>query len=257
MSRRAGSPTPQLSAEAGVTLVEIMVAVTLLSFLSLGMVLAIRGGLSAYQRTETKLMDNRRVVGAQRILQQELEGMMPVFAMCGAGSGGPGTKAVAFQGLPESLTMVSTFSLAQGWRGQPQILQIFQMPGGESGGVRLAVNEIPFNGSLAAGSMCTDTFTPPNSISKLALFARPAASPKSFVLADKLESCRFSYYSPGSAVGDPPSWQPSWAVKGWPLAVRIEMAPLSADPSHLQPITVTAPIHLRRDPEKDYAAPKW
>jgi hypothetical protein len=30
------------------------------------------------------------------------------------------------------------------------------------------------------------------------------------------------------------------------------MAPLHPDPSRIQPITVTAPIHIRRDPEKKY-----
>ena len=55
--------------EAGVTLIELTVAVTLLSLLSLGMVMAMRVGLSAYAKTESKLMDNRRVAGAQRIAQ--------------------------------------------------------------------------------------------------------------------------------------------------------------------------------------------
>jgi hypothetical protein len=30
------------------------------------------------------------------------------------------------------------------------------------------------------------------------------------------------------------------------------MAPLSPDPTRLQPISVTAPLHIRRDPEKVY-----
>ena len=86
----------------------------------------------------------------------------------------------------------------------------------------------------------------------MALMTSPAAGPKTFVLADKLASCHFSYYTPATAIFDPPAWQANWASKGWPLAVRIEMAPNSSDPSRLQPITVTAPIHLRRDPEKMY-----
>ena len=75
---------------------------------------------------------------------------------------------------------------------------------------------------------------------------------KSFVLADKLAYCRFVYYTPSVVLNDPPTWQPDWASKGWPLAVRIEMAPSSPDPSRLQPITITAPLHIRRDPDKVY-----
>ena len=237
--------------EAGVTLIELVVAVTLLSLLSLGMVMALRVGLSAYGKTESKLMDNRRVAGAQRIAQQELEGMMPVFVLCGAGQGSPGTRAVLFQGSPDGMWMVSTFSLQQGWRGQPQILQLFVIPGEESG-VRLVVNEIPYTGERGAGQYCGGTFTPPGTISPLAQFLPVGASPKTFVLSDKLAFCRFAYYTPSATLNEPPTWQPTWAAKGWPLAVRIEMAPASPDPSRLQPITVMAPLHIRRDPEKAY-----
>jgi prepilin-type N-terminal cleavage/methylation domain-containing protein len=238
--------------EAGVTLIELMVAVTLFSLLSVGMVMAMQVGLAAYSKTETKLMDNRRVAGAQRIVQQELEGMVPAFVLCGAGAGGGGTRAVLFQGAPDSLWMVSTFSLQQGWRGQPQILQLFVIPGEESG-VRLVVNEIPYTGARGAGQYCAGTFTPPNTISRLAQMIPTRAGAQTFVLADKLAFCRFSYYTPpGLFNNDPPTWQPTWAAKGWPLAVRIEMAPESTDPSRLQPIAVTAPLHIRRDPDKVY-----
>jgi hypothetical protein len=239
--------------DAGVTLIEVTVAVTLLSLLSLGMVMAIRVGLSAYAKTESKLMDNRRVAGAQHIVQQELEGLLPAFVMCGANAqGGNGTRAVLFQGAPDGMWMVSTFSLQQGWRGQPQILQLFVIPGEESG-VRLVVNEIPYTGAVGASPYCTGTITIPNTIMPLAQMLPIRAGPTTFVLADKLAFCRFSYYTPPSPFGsDPPAWRPNWAAKGWPLAVRIEMAPETTDPSRLQPISITAPLHIRRDPEKVY-----
>jgi prepilin-type N-terminal cleavage/methylation domain-containing protein len=250
-ARFCPAPSPALRRDAGVTLIELMVAVTLLSLLSLGMVMAMRVGLAAYSRTETKLMDNRRVAGAQRILQSEMEGMSPAFVMCGAnGQGSTGQRAVLFQGTPTSLWMVSTFSLQQGWRGQPQILQLFVIPGKE--GVRLVVNEIPYTGARGAAQYCSGTFTPPNTISRLAQMIPSAPGPTTFVLADHLASCNFSYYSPAGVMNDPPTWQPIWAAKGWPLAVRIEMTPSAVDPSQLQPITLTAPIHIRRDPEKVY-----
>jgi len=246
------SPPCRRSGEAGVTLIELVVAVTLLSLLSLGMVMAIRVGLAAYAKTETKLMDNRRVVGAQRIVQQELEGLVPAFVLCGANSpGASGTRAVLFQGGTEGMWMVSTFSLQQGWRGQPQILQLFVIPGEESG-VRLVVNEIPYTGARGAGQFCTGTIPVSNSISQLARMVPMRSGPQTFVLADKLAFCRFSYYTPSDIFNTPPAWRPNWAAKGWPLAVRIEMAPAAEDPSRVQPISITAPIHIRRDPEKVY-----
>ena len=55
--------------QAGVTLMELMIAVTLLSLLSVGLLFALRVGLTAYAKTQTRLMDNRRVAGAQRIFK--------------------------------------------------------------------------------------------------------------------------------------------------------------------------------------------
>jgi prepilin-type N-terminal cleavage/methylation domain-containing protein len=236
--------------EAGVTLIELLVAVTLLSLLSLGMVMALRLGLSAYAKTETKLMDNRRVAGAQRIVQSELEGMVPAFVMCGGEGGTGGQRAVLFQGTPSMMWMVSTYSLAEGWRGQPQMLQLFVIPG--KLGVRLVVNEFPYAGPQGAASYCTGSFTPPNTISRLALMISPGAVAQTFVLADNLASVDFSYFAPANQMYDPPSWQSSWASKGWPMAVRIALKPSNPDASRLQTVTITAPIHIRRDPEKVY-----
>jgi hypothetical protein len=238
--------------EAGVTLIEIMVAITLLSLLTVGMVMASRIGLSAYSRTETRLMDNRRVAGAQRILQQELEGLIPAMVSCGGGAGSPGTRAVLFQGSQNGMWLASTFSLQNGWRGQPQVLALFVIPG-ETAGVRLVVNEMPYNGPLSAGQYCSGVRSVPDSIVPLALFRAPVASSKSFVLADKLAYCRISYYTPAPLYANrPPVWEGDWHGKGWPRAIRIQMAPLTPDPSHLEPISVTAPIRIRRDPEKPY-----
>jgi hypothetical protein len=234
-----------------VTLIEMLVAVTLFSLLSLGMVMAMNVGLSAYSRTETKLMDNRRVAGAQRIVQSELEGMIPAFVQCGGGQGNAGARAVLFQGAPDSAWLVSNFSLQEGWRGQPQILQIFVIPGDDND-VRLVVNELPYTGASGAGQYCTGTIPISNSISRLAQMIPTRATGKTLVLADKLAYCRFSYYTPSDQMSQPPAWQPSWASKGWPLAIRIEMAPVTPDPSRLQPISITAPLHIRRDADKVY-----
>jgi hypothetical protein len=39
---------------------------------------------------------------------------------------------------------------------------------------------------------------------------------------------------------------------GWPLAIRVDMAPLERDLSLLQPISVTAPIYVHRGPTIEY-----
>jgi prepilin-type N-terminal cleavage/methylation domain-containing protein len=232
--------------DRGVTLMEVMIAVTLLSLLTLAMFIAMRVGFNTYGKTQTKLMADRRVAGAQRILQQELNGLMPVISGCGASEKGPPLRFGFFQGEPDRMRLVSTFSLQGGWRGQPQILELLVIPGEEKG-VRLIVNEIPYAGPLGTAQLCLGFNE------KLPIFAPITATDKSFVLADKLDYCRFSYLGMGEKPSDPGIWKAKWAEKGWPFSIRVEMAPLEPDPSRLQPVSLTAPIYLIRSTEIEYA----
>ena len=237
------------NSQRGLTLLELLIAVTLLSLLSVGMFMAMRIGLSAFVKADDRLMMNRRAAGAQDILQEELRGLMPVMAVCGAGrpSGAtPLAKMALFQGQPDMMRLVSTFSLQQGWRGEPQILEMFVIPG-EGGGVRLVVNEVPYIGPVGAGALCT-----PDPKGGPPLFPPVAAGPQSFVLADKLAYCRFWYLTPAAQAGQLPVWKSSWTLLSWPLGVRVEMAPLDANPAEVQPITVTAPIQVTRSPQITY-----
>ena len=244
--------------QSGVTLIEVLIAVTLLSVLSVAMLFAMRIGLNTFSKTNAKLMENRRVDGAQRILMEEIEGLAPVSAPC---SGGPQDanfpQAAAppinfFQGAPQTMRLVSTFSLQLAWRGVPQILELSVIPREEGRGVRLVVNEIPYTGPLSAGKFCVGFA--PDALTGVVTpqFAPVLPGPQSFVLADQLAFCRFSYLSPAPQPGLPPVWTQAWSSIGWPRGVRIEMAPLEPDRTRLQPFTVIAPVRLRRTPGVAY-----
>jgi hypothetical protein len=221
---------------------EMLIAITLLSLLSVGLLFALRIGMNAYSKTQSRLMENRRVVGAQRILEEELEGMVPVVANCGGTPQGGGERGPFFQGDDHTMRLVSTFSLQGAWRGPTQILEIFVIPGAEAG-VRLVVNEMPYTGPVAAGKLCMGQGS--------VMSASPG--PASFVLADKLAFCRFSYLAKPKDLTLPPLWGPRFGSATWPQAVRIDMAPLLPDPSRLQPITAIAPLRIYRAAGVDYA----
>jgi hypothetical protein len=77
--------------------------------------------------------------------------------------------------------------------------------------------------------------------------------PFSFVLADKLAYCRFSFREllppPESA-----RWVPIWTQgRLLPNAIRIELAPLNPNAAKLEPVTLTMPVHVTRLPMEDYA----
>lgn len=239
--------------DAGVTLIEVLIAVTLLSMLTVGMAIAMRVGLSAFAKTDDKLMDNRRVAGAQRALQSELEGLMPVLVHCTGAMEATGFQFPMLQADEDRLRLVSTFSLQQGWRGQPQILEMFVIPGEDGKGVRLVVNEIPYS-AFTAGQACMGVIPDPVFHISVPHFAPVVAGEHSFVLADKLAFCRFSYLGMGPDGPSPPEpiWRKHATGLAWPQAIRVEMAPLAADASKVQPITVIAPLRIHRSPDVQY-----
>jgi hypothetical protein len=229
---------------AGITLLEVVIAVSLLSLLIVGMSTALRLGLNALSKTNTRLMANRRVTGSQQALQQQLEGFMPVIGLCGSAPGAPGgTKMPFFQGEPESMRFVSSYSLQEGARGFPRILEFQVVPGEGGKGVRLVLNENLYTGPASAGFFCLGG-------GPGAFVFRPIEiGPRSFVLADRLAFCRFSYQSA------PPThveWTPAWKLPRWPGAIRIEMAPVDEEISRLRPVSVTARIHVNRYPIFEY-----
>ena len=103
--------------QAGITLLEVVIAISLLSLLTAGMMTALRLGLNALGKTNTRLMSNRRVVGAQQVLQQQLEGFIPVIALYSQSPDAPpGAKQPFFQGEPQTMRFVSTYSLQEAAR---------------------------------------------------------------------------------------------------------------------------------------------
>src|SRR5262249_55131149 len=104
--------------EAGVTRVGILIPLTLVAALSCGLLYAMRVGLSAMDRSQARLISNRRVVSVERILEQQIAGLMPVKALC-AGEGGPPAKVSFFQGGTSTMRFASSYSLHEGPRGYP------------------------------------------------------------------------------------------------------------------------------------------
>jgi hypothetical protein len=244
--------------QAGTTLVEVLIAVTLLSLLFVAMSFALRIGINAYQKTTAKLMEDRRVAGAQRILESEIEGLLPAVTPCGnrPPAAQPDQSWFGFfQAAPSVMRFVSTFSLQEAWRGGPHILELFVIPRDDGPGVRLVVNEVPYYGPIAAGRLCTNLA--PGDAFKIPQFLPVVATGQSFVLADKLAYCRFNYLwrlrkqNPAD-VNPATVWTPTPSNNDWPIAIRVEMAPVETDPATLQPLTITATLHLHLESAIQY-----
>jgi hypothetical protein len=224
---------------------EVLIATLLLSLLSVAIVVSLRVGLSAMNKADTRLMSNRRVAGVERIIDQEISGIMPVTADCQSSVEGPLSRIMFFQGDTQSMRLASSYSLQGGSRGLPMILEYAVIPGENGEGVRLIVNEHLYTGPRGAGQFCLPGPTP--------TFPPIQIGPASFVLADKLAYCRFSFRELQLPPAQP-RWVPRWIQQQYlPNAIRVEMAPLSPDAGRLQPVTLTIPVHVTRLPLEEYA----
>ena len=60
------------SSQAGFSLIELIIAITLVAAISAGLLSAMRNGLLTLQRTQARLEDARRAMGVQGLLRRHL-----------------------------------------------------------------------------------------------------------------------------------------------------------------------------------------
>jgi prepilin-type N-terminal cleavage/methylation domain-containing protein len=215
----------------GFTLMELMISITLVAAIATGMLMAMRGGLLSLGRTQTRLDENRRAMGIQRILSLQLGGAMPARTGC-AGQMSP----FAFRGNAAALAMVSTYSITEGSRGSPRIVE-YQVAPDEGGTVKLIVYERLYGGPGSTAAFCGESVA-------------IRGSPQPLIAATHLAYCRLSYFqmNPDTQFRGG-GWVDSWNQPDLPGAVRIEMAPAAPDPLRLPIVAITAPLHVNRSYE--------
>ncbi len=235
---------------AGLTLVEILIAVSLLSLLSAGMMVAMRLGLNTMDKVNARLIANRRVANSRGIIENELNGY--IYSMADYRPQPLVVQSIPFfQMEPGAMRFVTSYSLQDGWRGRPQIAVLQVIPGDKGQGVRLIVNETPYTGPAQAGQNIEAIERDPAGL-PVVRYTAVLPGPQSFVLADKLAFCRFSYLEQ-RFVAPFLVWRSDWVnPQQLPRGIRIEMAPLDAAPSDLHVTTVTAPVNVTRSPGEFY-----
>jgi general secretion pathway protein J len=238
------------NSQAGITLIEILIAVSLLSLLSVGILISMHLGLSTMDKTDSRLVRNRRVVNARKIIESEIDGF--TFSMANFMPEPNAIRVVPFfQAEPQSMRFVTSYSLQDASRGRPQIVALQVIPGEKNEGVRLIVDETPYTGRTQAGQTILSLESVPGGT--ITHFAPIAAGPQSFVLADRLQYCRFSYLE--ALPREPyPTWRSDWVQPmRLPMGIRIEMAPLDPTPTDLHVTTVTVPVNVNLTPGTVYA----
>ena len=183
--------------------------------------------MNAMEKANARLMDNRRMAGVQRILEQEIAGFMPVMATCLSGASRRPRRCPSSRASRGPCGWYPPIRCADAWRGYPQILEFQVIPGARGEGVRLVVNEHLYTGPPAAGAFCFGT----GSTSSLEWPSRcsgrsPWGPVRSFWRTGWRSAVSLIAKRRPPPVGE--RWVERWIMPRWPSAVRIEMAPIEA-----------------------------
>ena len=104
-------------AQHGVTLLELIIAISLVAIISAGMLTAMRTSLMTNDKVASRLEANRARVNVRQMIARQLGGAMPVTTYCN------GAQVGLFDGAAQRLRFVSSFSIVEGSHGYPQIVE--------------------------------------------------------------------------------------------------------------------------------------
>ncbi len=241
--------------QRGLTLIEVLIAVTLVGLLMVGITTALSIGLRAMERSNNRLEMNRRVVRTQQVLEQQILHITPSVASCVMDDPNLPQQMPFFQGEALAMRFVSSYSMREGDRGFPRIIELTVIPGDarkQPPGVRLIVNELPYLGPLSTGLLCGGLQPDPSTGLAAPRFAPVQPRPTSFVLADRLLRVSFRYLALRPAP-QPPEWVERWLFPELPEAIGIELLPLPGENAGVQPLSLVLPLRVDRLPGKKYA----
>lgn len=240
--------------QAGLTLMEILVAISLLSLLSVAILMALRIGAQAWERTNASLMLDRRIATANAILNAELEGIFAAEGRIRDPNTQGARRFLFFQGQPESMRFVTSYSLERGPHGGLRVVELQVTPAAR--GLRVLLNERIYDSPDVAALMVTGLAPNPQGPGVLPVFAPIMAQPSSFIIADELETCSFAYLTERRP-NRPAQWIPAWADATYlPAAISIQLTPredpdgsrsaapgdAASAPVRLRPVSVTVPV---------------
>jgi prepilin-type N-terminal cleavage/methylation domain-containing protein len=170
----------------GFTLMEVLIASTLLAFLSISLLAGLRFGSNIWLKSQSRNVDANAMRMAERALTEHLSGLYPKFV-----TESPTVAYVAFDGAAGRMSFLSTATSG-------------------TGHIARATLETGRDGTLRL------TMVPE--------LARPGATVSTETLARNVASAEFAYF--GAADGEQvPSWHASWRNQRTPPSlIRIRVA---------------------------------
>jgi general secretion pathway protein J len=177
----------------GFTLIEVLVAVTLLGLLMVAVSAAVRFGAQSWRRAEQQSAATADVAAVEDVLRRMIITAKPRFA-----SADPTDAAIAFNGEANSLALIGTLpdAFAPGLQGQQRL---FLVP---SGATQILVVAWRLDLPASDGGELRETLVP---------------------LLDHVRAVRFAYYGPTDD-GSTRAWTDTWSNRHiLPALVRVHI----------------------------------
>ena len=240
--RSHGSRLTARGSQSGMTLIEVIVAMSLLGLLSVGLFTAFQVGASSWLATRERLMLDRNIAGQNQRFHALLAGIVPLEAEV------PPDRAIGvrpfrfFQGEPQSMRFVTSHSITHGARGGLRITEL-QVVAARNKGTRVLLNQLPYRGPLSAGSFVIGWAPIPEPPGRQLVFEPIRALPNvSLIIADQLADCSFRYLERPRSRNLPSRWVSVWNDRDrLPGAITINMTPASRE-TRLLPVSITTAV---------------
>lgn len=204
-------------ATAGMTLLEVVLALGLLGLILTALLAVSSSGLNAWLHSGEVLSDIRREANWTDQLHSSLVAMLPMVV--------PGTPAgsasVFFQGEPRAMRFVSAHSPSLRGRGGIRLVSL--IASGQSRDFSLELTDAPCADLQGLGQILAEPIRNWRTTESIPIHGFHRAQAVSAVVAEGVTACNFRYlYHPARARGEP-RWLSRWSDPGTlPQAVRVE-----------------------------------
>ncbi len=230
----------RLPSNAGLTLLEILVAVALFGLLSAGIVASLDVSSTAWQKTRTRLTLDRRIATANSILHSQISGIAPILAELPPQQPIGLPSFLFFQGEPDSMRFVSSYSVTDGRRGGLQIVELKIV--NSARGQRVLLNQAPYQGPFSAGVLAVGYIRDASFPRGRVIFRPIEPRATSLIIIDELQDCSFAYLKEPRTFYESSAWLPIWdETYELPGAVAIRLTP-RGDEARLLPVSIIAAV---------------
>lgn len=209
--------TRETAATAGLTLVEVVLALGLLGLILTALLAVSSSGLSAWLDSREVLSDIRGEANWTDQLHSSLVAMLPMVVPAASAGGA----SVFFQGEPRAMRFVSAHSPALRGRGGIRLVSL--RASGQGRDFSLELTDAPCADLRRLGQILAEPMRNWRPTESVSIRRRGQAQTVAAVVAEGVTECNFRYLYHPARAREGPRWVSRWSDPGaLPQAVRVE-----------------------------------